>query len=470
MFFNKLQGLFSQAIRRYSRSPLFWFGLGISTAGLYNLANRKYFRTREFPQDYIYQNINGQREKINFPAQHLIAFNCGKVTVIGQTLHRRGTLYCPIPLKINPNASQLALNRLSWLMNMGFGSKQKVTEFDARGQYWKLAAYTLPTGDYNKLYLYNAFLSFLYAHDNEMDERSCDPVYIQKRDMAIIRFLREGIKETIGRQNFFVRAISDIRKRILAIVPISAMERVLSNYERSFQCSFIEAEQRAKKIGLLETVYTALRDYAGGVPLCIDFCFMLQGGLKTDAVERDVLLQEAVRYANRAVCYANDIGSLVEESKNGVSSNLIIARADGQNWSIQRAHDWTVMHHNHMVYGYLFLRNKLLKNHQDHNDYLTYERVFSICDAWISGNLAWTLESPRFGMNKGKITNVPILSGNLHDRCNDVSTPATIPRSYASLITRCWAQRSASRPTIEAAVKELDGCRVECEEMNKNSI
>jgi hypothetical protein len=301
-------------------------------------------------------------------------------------------IYMPLPVASHQRAQLLEEETIEFLRRHGFiDDRERELELRAAG-FGKLAALTLPHGDFELAQIQSDIVALLFlTDDTEIEQPALAGSLRRVADhcMTSVRALRNpDIDPGAGKY----RALTEVVLRLRNIVTLAQLDRFVGSLIDQYLASCCEVMHLAQ--GVIPSIenYNTIR-LATAWDLGLEFFIEMSHHCELDGSMRwrpDIL--ELRTSAMRIICYCQDLLTGVREVELGTTFNMpmIIARERGI--SLQHAFDHLADLLNAEVRRFTVLSDRLLASHS-HRNLRHWLRGWT---HWASGHYVWCMQSGRY--------------------------------------------------------------------------
>lgn len=305
--------------------------------------------------------------------------------------------YCPFPSAIHPQVEAIHQHTLLWATEHRLLQQDAaIRRFNASRFAW-LAARVHPHTSFEELALTNDFFTWLFMLDDQFDDSSYgrQPARMQivvDRLLTILGIERGAhIRPLDGP---IAEALRDLWARAL---PLTAphWQRRFAGHLRDYLDAYIwETDLRARGETPGVALYIQKRQDAGAMHLALDYIDLAEHVDLPPEIYESTPFQALLLITNNVVCWQNDIVSVEKELAHGDYSNLVLVLQKEHGCSLQegveRANEMTTREVKLLEHLSAFV-TALFHDHKN-----TIDTYLAAMQAWIRGNLDWSLESYRF--------------------------------------------------------------------------
>lgn len=338
-------------------------------------------------------------------------------------------LYCPFRSDVNRHAEVVDQQTVAWARQLNLLIDESAYRRIRATKVGWLTARTYPETPLNELQLLADWNTWLFAQDDECDERGIgkDPARlaaIHARSIEIVN----GAQPTEA-DGPLVHGLDNLWQRTLLLAPREWRSRFIQHFKECLDASIWEANNRAQGITPDVTAYIAKRTYTGGLFIHVALLEITDDIHLPANVREHPTVQGLTRMAVNVVCWANDILSLAKEIKQGDVHNLVLTLRHKHALSLAEAIERAVALHNSEVRAFVDLESHLPSFEPSVDADL--RRFIAILRSWMRGNLDWSYTSGRYVS-----TTLSAVSGQL-DRSETFDVAQThIGSSTASVQSR----------------------------------
>jgi hypothetical protein len=229
-----------------------------------------------------------------------------------------------------------------------------------------------------------------YCDESDRGRRSADTV----KTATQVTLILSGGQAPAQDASPFLAALADVRERLMALATAEQFDRFIAQVDGYLLAQAWEAAHREQGTlaGLAE--YVTMRRRSGGVPTCLALLDVMNGFELPAGTWSSPRLRELSEAVVDIVCWANDILSYPKEisrSTEVLSLPAVLSRERGL--TIAQALAEAARLHDERVREYQRLEAPILRDGGDE-----VRRYLMDLRHWIAGNLAWSLETGRYGL------------------------------------------------------------------------
>jgi hypothetical protein len=247
-------------------------------------------------------------------------------------------LHCPFPSALNPGTEVAHHHTRQWAGRSGLVRTARIQHQVASERFTWLVGGFYPWAERRELELISDFTSWLFWHDDVCDETTLgeDPAALARQFDWLLGILTR--RRPVRASDPFDLAFADLRDRFEEASPgPSWLVRLAASVQQYFEaCVWEAANRRHGRVPGVD-VYRAMRPFAGGMYIYLDFV-ELAGRAELPLVargHRDV--QRLQEITLNVACWHNDFFSLDKELAYGDVHNLVVVIARERNVSLSEA-------------------------------------------------------------------------------------------------------------------------------------
>jgi hypothetical protein len=322
------------------------------------------------------------------------------------------TFYCPFPSQLSPLVEEVHQHTLAWATRYDLLQKEAAQRrFDGARYAW-LAARTYPQAGFAELALTNDFFSWLFLLDDQFDDGLIgrQPERMQTVIQGLLAIL--GVVSGEPLQGPLAHALYELWARMLPLTTPQWRTRFIRHLLAYFDSYGWETRNRASGNIPDVEVYIEVRQDAGAMRLALDYMDLTEHIDLPVEIYQSSLVQVLLRLTNNIVCWSNDIFSLEKELARGDLNNLVLAIQQERRSSLQEA----VERVNELITREVRLFQEIsrfaLAAVPDYA--LDLQKYLAGMQAWIRGNLDWSLETQRYSHVE------PVAPGETPDYLEDI--------------------------------------------------
>lgn len=249
-----------------------------------------------------------------------------------------------------------------------------------------------PHAPLDALQLCSDWYSWVFLYDDAVDptERGTDPAEIERFQEPLVAVL-EG-EERASPEKPLVRAFADIWQRASARMPSAWQDRFAQHHREYFAGNQWEARNRGPSHIPDRPTYINNRRLAAGTAPAFDLVELAQNSGIPPAVYQQAELTALRKAAGNVIAWTNDVYSLRKELAHDEVSNLVVVLRNEQDCSVQAA----VAAACEMIDAEARRLDELTQtlSTETDADRTAYREGL---EQWITGNLAWSKETMRYG-------------------------------------------------------------------------
>jgi len=302
--------------------------------------------------------------------------------------------YCPFPSQLSPLVEEVHQHTLAWASSYNLLQKEAALRRFNGARYAWLAARTYPQAGFAELALTNDFFSWLFLLDDQFDDGLLgrQPERMQEVIQGLLAIL--GVVSGEPLQGPLARALYELWDRMLPLTTPRWRTRFIRHLLAYFDSYGWETRNRASGTIPDVEVYIEVRQDAGAMRLALDYMDLTEHIDLPVEIYQSSLVQVLLRLTNNIVCWSNDIFSLEKELARGDLNNLVLAIQQERGSSLPEA----IARVNELVTREVLLFQEIsqlaLVGVSDYRPDL--QKYLAGMQAWIRGNLDWSLESQRY--------------------------------------------------------------------------
>ncbi|WP_119065773.1 terpene synthase family protein [Rubrobacter indicoceani] len=302
----------------------------------------------------------------------------------------------PFPPSINPHADEVHRETVGWADGLGLIETREDRLKVRATNIGRLAGRFHPSAPRDRLRLISDWYAWMFFRDDLCDEAQIGrrPDLLAAQDSRYMEVL--GGSEPRPRESFLTFAMSDLRRRLLPVVPAALwLRRFVRSVKEHFDSTLWEASNRSRDTVPDLQTYSRMRPITGGMFVDADFIEITTDIYLPPEVHGHPIVNSLTRRSNNAVCWANDIISLRKELASGDVHNIVLVLKESLSLkSIEEARRAAVEMHDREVGEFLATQERLPSFGRTIDENL--ERYVSVLRSRMRGNLDWSLESSRY--------------------------------------------------------------------------
>ena len=312
--------------------------------------------------------------------------------------HPLPPLHCPYPAALHPGAGAAETAALAWADRFGLAADRTVRDRFARTRAGRLAGRTSPHATPAGLQACADWQTWLFLFDDACCDESDlgrSPARTAELGAMVFRVLESGRRDPAGPHRPFLDAFAELCERLRGLSSAGQFARfaaAVSGFLIALGWEAVHRETGAAA-GLAE--YTDLRRHSGGVPTCLALIEIADGFRLPQAAREDPDLVELEVMVADIICWGNDVLSFPTERQRSVdvlSLPVILARDSGL--GVESALKEAAMWHDDRMREFALAERRL----RARADEPLSRYVDGLCH-WVSGNLAWSYETGRYGLD-----------------------------------------------------------------------
>ncbi|KAJ3515769.1 hypothetical protein NMY22_g14362 [Coprinellus aureogranulatus] len=332
---------------------------------------------------------------------------------------------CPLEARTNPHYKEAAAESKAWVNSYNIFTDRK-REFFILGAAELLCSYSYPYAGYEQFRTSCDFVNLLFVLDeysddqNGVDARATGKVFVNAMKYPD---WDDGSK--------IAKMSKEFRERFVPLAGPNNVRRFQALCEDFTRCVAREAELRERGEVLTLEDYIPLRRQNSGVPLCLGLVEYVLGIDLPDAVFENQDFMDAFWAVVDFVCWSNDIYSYdMEQSKGLAGNNITAVLMEEKDLTLQDASDYVGLECQSQIQRYLTAKSRLSSSNKLPSDVLKYVDAIG---CWISGNLAWSFETPRyFGADHQQVKETLVVNLRLPERVLDLVTDGSDDSGFES--------------------------------------
>jgi Terpene synthase family 2, C-terminal metal binding len=298
-------------------------------------------------------------------------------------------LYCPFESLINPYAEIVHQHTVAWVWHFGLVTDRADYKRFCAIKIGYLAARTHPLVWQEGLQIVADWCAWLFILDDMCDGTSLGK-HDQRLDAIHIRFLEilTGA-HTIHQDSPLTHALFDLRQRTHRIAPDTCWIRFNHRIEECFAGCRWEVANRMRANPPDISTYLEKRPYIGGLYAYIELMAMVARIELPYIILESGNIWKLTIFANKSVCWANDLFSFTQEHSYGDMHNLVILLQHSYHISLQEAVNHVATLYNSEVSTFIDTVSMLQPDRELH-------RYISILRSLMVGYLDWGSQSSRY--------------------------------------------------------------------------
>jgi len=306
----------------------------------------------------------------------------------------------PFASRINPHQDAATRSSNAWLESMGLVNRDVRRTLDS-GRFFELAARVYPDAQARGLQQMINLITWIFLLDDELDQG------VLKDQVTPAQALLERLLRQFSSPHDAPAPKPGIEQSGCALfASISeglsphGQRRFFQDIRDYFDSTLKEIEARAAGEVPDLLAFVQVRRYTGATQL------MFSGGEAANRAEvpegfcRSRIFQALQDSANDVVVLVNDIFSHGKESHGGEINNYVVICQHHLELSLREAMDFVNRLVTSRVHTFELAREKLplFIGQQRYSDAerKAIEQYIAMLESWMSGNLAWSLRTPRY--------------------------------------------------------------------------
>lgn len=309
--------------------------------------------------------------------------------------HLRQLRY-PFTSSMNEHAEEVHVETVEWARSSGLISSEEAYRHALEGRLGWLAGYFHPTAERETLRLISDWCTWMFLRDDLLD----DPNYFRRPerlatlDARFLEILR-GAEPKRDDTRLSI-TLATLRDRLRPKVPAALwMRRFIRSVREHFESTLWETINRAQEIVPDLKTYNRMRPITGGMDVDTDFIEISTGIYLPTEIHDHHVVRALKRLSSLSVCWTNDLFSLKKELDRGDVHNVVLVIQNQQNLSLEDAIKAAIEMNEESVRSFLALEDDLPSFGPAIDENL--EHFVSVLRARMSGNLAWSINSARYG-------------------------------------------------------------------------
>lgn len=305
--------------------------------------------------------------------------------------------YCPFLPQLNPLAEEVHNHTFNWATKFRLLQNEDAINRFHTSRFARLVAMAYPHTGFEELALANDFLTWLFLLDDHFDEGDIGHQFEQVQVIMNGFLTILGVAYSKGSwplQGPLVESLQELWERMRSLTTPQWQERFTHHFLACFDSYSWEMRNSAGKGIPQVEMYIEKRQDTGGMRLMLDYIDITEHTNLPVEVYESSLVQTLMRITNNAICWSNDIISLEKELARNEPNNLVLAIQQEYACTLQEA----VYLINEMITREVKLFTGLsplvLDAFPDYKQEL--QKYVAVMQAWIRGNLDWSLETPRY--------------------------------------------------------------------------
>lgn len=314
-------------------------------------------------------------------------------------------LYSPFPERISPHLPMVAPQTIEWAQRMQLlTSAAALRRFEA-ALYIDFAARVYPDAPPETLNVASDWCAWLFVFDDQFDD-----CYLgRRRDDAgdvlgrLLEFLpvemerRHGISEP---RSPLELSLADLWHRTAPHMSMAWRRRFYGHMRDYLNSYFWEIDNRAAQVAPDLTMYIEMRRDTGATWLGLDLIEYVEGA-EVPVRAFDSLCMRTLNLTSiDAICWVNDIASYKKEMARGEVNNIVCIAQRRFEMGLSEAVDFVRMMQNSRVELFLRTQSQLPELYEQlacsDAERNAIVRYISGLEAWIRGNLDWSLHTARY--------------------------------------------------------------------------
>ncbi|MBS2961589.1 hypothetical protein KGA66_00925 [Actinocrinis puniceicyclus] len=305
-------------------------------------------------------------------------------------------LYCPYESALHEQAEVVETSTLAWADRFGLADDPAVRRrLGAMRGAW-LSGRVTPRATLPGLLVGTDWQTWLflfddaYCDESDRGRRCADTVKTATHAALVL----DGGRAPGQEANPFLTALADVRDRLSAMTSPEQFARFTAQVESYLLAQTWEAAHREQGTLAGFAEYVTMRRRSGGVPTCLALIEAVNGFELPGAVWSSPRLRALSDAVVDIVCWANDILSYPKEASRSTQVlSLPAVLCHERGLSIGEALALAARLHDERVEEYQRLEEPLLRDGGEE-----VRRYLADLRHWIAGNLAWSLETGRYGL------------------------------------------------------------------------
>ena len=306
-------------------------------------------------------------------------------------------LYCPYVASLHPGTDAADAESLAWAHRFGIASDPLVRGRIARTRTARLAGRICPQASEEGLLAITQLQTWLFLFDDAFCDESeigRSPARTAELSVALMRVLEHG-RPLTGPYAPFLRSFADLCDRLRRLAAPPQFEHFSSRVVGYLLALVWEAAHREQHSPAGFAEYQDLRRHSSAVPPFIALIEAVNGFQLPAAVRESAGLRELEFMVTDITCWANDILSYPKEyqrSTDVLSLPSVLAHELGV--GAEAALKEAALLHDDRVREFGAAEMQLREHAGD-----SLTRYLDDLRTWISGNLAWSYETGRYGLD-----------------------------------------------------------------------
>jgi Terpene synthase family 2, C-terminal metal binding len=306
-------------------------------------------------------------------------------------------LHCPYAVAMHPDTEAADIEALSWADRFGIAAEPPVRRRIARTRTARLAGRICPRATWDGLVCITELQTWLFLFDDaycDESEIGCSTSRTAELGVAVLRVLEHG-RPVTGAYAPFLSSFADLRERLRELATPAQFEHFVGKVIGYLFALAWEAAHRERRSPAGLTEYQDLRRHSSAVPPFLALIEAVNGFQLSESVRAEPRLRELELMVIDITCWGNDILSYPKEylrSTDVLSLPAVLSHERGLD--AENALKEAALLHDDRVREY-GAAEALLRGHPD----ASLDRYLDDLRCWISGNLAWSYETGRYGLN-----------------------------------------------------------------------
>lgn len=247
------------------------------------------------------------------------------------------TLYCPFQCTISPHAAAIDQHTLDWANSFALIPNHSAAQRFQEAHFGWLAGCLAPSASYESLQLLSDWYTWAILWDDVCDQPSfvSNPDRLADHQTQFLMVLRGDSSVTL--ETPVIQALWNIRQRLRHHASQFQFHQFINHVQEFFAGSVWEATNRAYQHQLDLASYIRMRRYTSGMYTSLKVIESTEQLILPSIVWKSRAVLRLREQATNAVCWANDIISLQQESQRGDIHNLILILQQTNGWSLDQA-------------------------------------------------------------------------------------------------------------------------------------
>lgn len=303
-------------------------------------------------------------------------------------------LKCDFSSGIHPSHEKVFKGTIKWAQQFGLGCDTETYEKLIKTNPANNSSRWLLDGFSEEgLQLATDFTTWLYLHDDWLDEAPRNPADIDRDHDHMIEILHGG--HVSKKDHPLLLSLNDICNRLRMITPdislfIDAVTEYLS--AKSWECRL----NMTKTVPDLDT-YIQMRSYGyGNYPAFEIGCIVGINNLPLWLRRGNAHIETLTFFANNLICWANDIVSYKKEIKEGITINLILVIQNEKSLSLDDSLSYGIEMWNKQMKEYIELTNQFFELPIAKEFDLELKKYIYMLNSAIRGHIDYSATSERF--------------------------------------------------------------------------